>query len=210
MLFGATVCPCGYGHNPAGHRLRSPSSGVSYWEALRAYWRIYWPPQLFGIALVFNPNFLGVYSIPPVVLFAALILFPSAALFLLVPRLVSGPHRGFSLVVVATPIGETGRHLGLDQRARVWLFLWWRHLAASLVACFLAFRLSEKVADLLAGSDLNMLEALGAAGGVLIVVPILANLFIIGPVIVKMLVGNPFPDFSIEARRAPGPAGMVS
>ena len=167
---------------------------------MRAYWRIYWPPLTFGIALLCNANWLGVYNISFVVLSTALIVLLSAALFLLVPRLVSGPRGGFSLIVVATSNGETGRHLRLDQRARVWLFLWWRHLAASLLTCLLAVLLSNMLVPFLAVSGLNLLEVLGAAGGVLIIVQVLAHVFIIGPVLVKMLVGKTFADFWIEAR----------
>ena len=43
-LFGATVCGCGYAHTR-----RLSTIDLSYPEALLAYWRIYWPAQLFGI-----------------------------------------------------------------------------------------------------------------------------------------------------------------
>src|SRR5579859_2986994 len=44
LLFGAVTCSCGFRSGSA-----APSSiELSYWEALRAYWRIYWPTQLLG------------------------------------------------------------------------------------------------------------------------------------------------------------------
>ena len=174
---------------------------VSYWEAVRAYWRVYWPAQLVGIARLCIGKLLAVSGTSIVVLFATLFLLLSAALFLLVPRLVSGPYRGFSLVMVATSSGETGCRLRPDQQGRVWFFLLWRHLAATLLAGFLAILLSGLLFAFLLLSDLTVLQARSAVAGFILIGPVLATVFIIGPVLVKMLVGHPFPDFSIEARR---------
>ena len=65
--------------------------------------------------------------------------------------------------------------------------MWWRLLAAGLFGVVLGAPLNV----LLALMGLNVSMQVGAAAG----------LFIVGPVLVKMLVGNPFPGFSIEARR---------
>jgi hypothetical protein len=201
MLFGATSCACGY--SSAGAPPEESVLEVSYWEALRAYWRVYWPAQLIGIAVLFIAGrALLAYvnyrrEIDPLsrplpvpfsfCLFLCEIVILAAALFLLVPRLVSRPYRGFALVVVAAPSGEASERLRLEQRGRVWFFLWWRQLAASLLAGLLAAPLNV----LLALMGLSISTQVGAVAGLLI----------IGPVLVKMLVGNPFPDFSIEARR---------
>ena len=201
LLFGATSCACGYGS--AGAEPDDSVLEVSYWEALRAYWRVYWPTQVVAFAVIFalsqallayvrHRRELEPLSRPlPVslsfVLLPCALIVSAAALFLFVSRLVSRPYGGFSLVVVATPGGEPGRHLGLGQRGQVWFFLWWRQLAASLLAVLLAAPLNV----LLALMGLNLSGGAAVAGG----------LFIIGPVLVKMLVGNPFPGFSIEARR---------
>ncbi len=201
MLFGATSCACGYG--AAGAAPDDSVLEVSYWEALRVYWRVYWPTQVIGfVVMFFIGRMLSSYVMyrreleplsPPlpvplaVVVLGCSLVVTAAVFFLVISRLVSRPYSGFSLVVVATPGGETGRRLRLSQRGRVWFFLWWRQLAASLLAVLLAAPLNV----LLALLGLNVSGAVAVAGG----------LFIVGPVLVKMLVGNPFPDFSIEARR---------
>jgi len=201
MLFGSNSCACGY--SSASAASEGSALEVSYWEAFRAFWRVYWPTQLIGFVLLFlisrglmayaaNRRELDPLSRPlpvsaPFLLLLCGLIVSSAALFLMVSRLVSRPYRGFSLAVVATASGETAHHLRLDQRARVWFFLWWRQLAASLFAVLLAAPLNV----LLSLMGLNVSGGVATAGG----------LFIIGPVLVKMLVGNPFPGFSIEARR---------
>jgi hypothetical protein len=201
MLFGSTSCTCGYGS--AGAEPADSDLEVSYWEAFRAYWRGYWPTQVVSFVVIF---FIGQVllayvthrreieplssplpiPLPFVVMVCGLIV-SALALFLFVSRLVSRPYSGFSLVVVAAPGGEDGHHLRVGQRGQVWFFLWWRQLAAGLLAVLLAAPLNV----LLALMGLNISTQVGAAGGV----------FIIGPVLVKMLVGNAFPGFSIEARR---------
>jgi len=201
MLFGSTSCACGYGS--AGTAPEESVLEVSYWEAFRAYWRVYWPAQVVGfVVMFFIDRALLAYvthrrEIDPlssplpvplsfVVLVCGLIV-SAATVLLFVSRLVSRPYSGFSLVVVATPGGEAGHHLRLAQRTQVWFFLWWRQLAASLFAVLLAAPLNV----LLSLMGLNVSGEVATAGG----------LFLVGPVLVKMLVGNPFPGFSIEARR---------
>jgi hypothetical protein len=201
ILFGATSCTCGY--SSAGAASDESALDVSYWEGLRAYWRVYWPTQLLAfVFLVVALRTLTAYvgyrrdldpvsaplPVPAWVCVLSLQLVAGAALlFLFVGRLLSRPYRGFSLVRVAAASGETSRHLGLEQRMRVWFFLWWRQLAAGLFATLLA-------------APLNVLLALMGLQ-ISTQVATLAGLFIIGPILIKMLVGNPFPDFSIEARR---------
>ncbi len=200
LLFGATSCSCGY--NTASAGAEGSVLEVSYWEALRAYWRVYWPAQIAGfvVGLAANqalfayvqyrrnieplskplPGSMGLWFLVFQLVLSAVLL------FLLVSRLVSRPYRGFSLIVVQTSSSRTDR-LNLEQRTRVWFFLWWRQLAASLLAVLLAAPLNVLLA--LMGLNLSIWVAN------------LAALLIIGPVLVKMLVGNPFPGFSMEARR---------
>ena len=201
MLFGSTSCACGYGS--AGAEPDDSALEVTYWEAFRAYWRVYWPVQVVSFVVIFfvsqallayvthrreiDPLSSPLPASLSVVLLLCGLIVSAATLFLFVSRLVSRPYSGFSLVVVATQGGEAGRHLRVAQRGQVWFFLWWRQLAASLFAVLLAAPLNV----LLALMGLNVSGGVAVAGG----------LFIIGPVLVKMLVGNPFADFSIEARR---------
>jgi hypothetical protein len=48
ILFGATACGCGYTQPKApahseGMTIEDRAIELSYFEALRAYWRLYWP-----------------------------------------------------------------------------------------------------------------------------------------------------------------------
>jgi len=119
-------------------------------------------------------------------------------LFLFVPRICSRPYRGFSLMVVDIATGQAGRKLRVRQRARVWLFLWWRQILAGLLASLLAMPLNA----LLAIIGLQLAQWVATFGGILV----------IGPILLKMLIGNRFDDFCVEARRqrqsAPSPAAM--
>jgi hypothetical protein len=189
MLFGATSCACGYTLAAASPE-ESPLE-VSYWEALRAYWRVYWPAQVIALlflvaetrALVeFHRRSMAPLPASPWVELVV----TAVTLFFFVSRLVSHAYRGFSLVTVSAA-GETGHRLRLGQRAQVWYFLWWRQLAAGLAAMVLAAPLNVLLA--LMGFRISQQVAT------------VAGLFIIGPILVKMLVGYPFPAFSIEARR---------
>jgi hypothetical protein len=197
LLFGATSCVCGY------HATRPPSEAsvvdVSYWEALRASWRAWWPTQL--IVILFWVGFWLFDGWAVVACGVASIVALGAALFLLVPRLVSGPYRDFSLVVVATMDGGTGNRLRLDQRARVSFFLWWRHLAASPLAVLAAALVSAVLLLLLMSCGIDYFGGAAVAAWPFLAGPVLLHVFIVGPVLVKMLVGHPFQGFLIEARR---------
>lgn len=43
LLFGSTACGCGYRLGSDG--ARELPIELSYWEALRVFWRVYWPQQ---------------------------------------------------------------------------------------------------------------------------------------------------------------------
>ena len=194
MLFGATSCVCGY------HAVGAPSViGVSYWEAMRAWWRACWPVQLIGILLLLWLLFFVTRAVAACS--AACVVVFTAVLFVLAPRLVSGRYRDFSLVVVATPGGGTGDSSRLNQRRRVWFFLWWRYLVASLLAGLGATLVSTVAFYFLQACGVGLWRAMAVAWWQLIIGLVLVHVFIVGPVLVKMLVGRPFPGFLIEARR---------
>jgi hypothetical protein len=167
---------------------------LSYWEGLRAYWRIYWPAQVAGMALTFL--FAVVHSGRTAALTAIelLVLVGAAALFVLVPRIYSRPYRGFALVVLEPALDTPGGKLSAAQRVHVWWFLWWRQLVAGVIATFLAMPTNIVL-------GIMGLHISGWIVG-------LAGVLIIGPILMKMLIGNPFEDFRIEVRRAQAAASV--
>jgi hypothetical protein len=192
-LFGSTSCGCGYkpSHSEA------LAIEISYWEALRAYWRVYWPAQLFSISgslavgwsltavlgLGYTRQLLAQGFVQILIQFILMAL----GLFLFVHRLVSRPLARFALCAIVSPSEEAVRRFTIRRRAEVWFFLWWRQLAAGLLVSLLA-------------APLNIL--LGLFG--LTVAPriaMLAGVLIIGPILLKMLVGHQFSDFRLEVER---------
>jgi hypothetical protein len=158
---------------------------LSYWEALRAYWRLYWPTQLTVAATLLAAAVIR-FRLAPLASAVVLGAAGTAALFLFVPRLYSRGYRGFSLVILGPDEAEA-RRLTLAQRATVWWFLWWRQLVAGVIAGFLA-----------APTNI-VLGIMGLHVGQS--VALFAGILIIGPILMKMLIGNPFDTFRIEVRR---------
>jgi hypothetical protein len=181
MLFGATTCACGY--KPiASHEIDSAIE-LSYLEALRAYWRVYWPTQLFiaiGVALAGGTLFDTVVQI----------VLSAVGLFLFVPRIVARPYRGFSIIVSSDGGTETGHRMSWRQRLDVWAYLWWRQLIASLLAGILSGPLNV----LLSIMGFHITQWIVAASGVLV----------IGPILLKMLIGEPLGGFQLLAKRRSG------
>ncbi len=191
LLFGATNCPCGY--NLATTVSEQLPIELTYREALRAFWRVYWPTQIVEGMLIAG---LGAYrsllrplgytllGLPSVLLIFAL----NAAVFdLFVPRLCSRPYKHFSLVVVKVATGETTSRLRGSAHQQVWFFLWWRQLLASGIAAVLMMPLNALLS--LVGLYLSQQIA------------VLAGVLAIGPILLKMLIGHQFPGIRIEARR---------
>ena len=111
----------------------------------------------------------------------------AATLFLFVPRICSRPYRGFSIVVVDVESGETSQKLHGRLRGRVWLFLLWRQLVAGFFTGILALPLNAML--ILMGLQLQQW------------ILVFAGVLVVGPILLKMLIGNQFDDFRIEARR---------
>lgn len=122
------------------------------------------------------------------VLLAVQIAFNAVWLFLFLPRICGRAYRGFLLIVVEIATGGTTTKLTPRRRAQATIFLWWRQILAGMFAALLA-------------GPLNMLlGTMGIQVGQWIAV--FAGVLIIGPILLKMLIGNSFDDFRIEARRA--------
>ena len=178
---------------------------LSYLEALRAYWRIYWPSQLvFLIPAVFFTLAAATVPLPPVQISPWMVLAapPAAALvtlFLFVPPLCSRPDRGFELVLITGDPAAPPARLRGSRRLQTTLFLWWRQTVAGYFVGLLSV-------------------PVGFAFGVMgftIPQPVytLVGLLVVGPLLLKMLIGHPFGTFRIEARRsgqAPAQAGADS
>jgi hypothetical protein len=200
LLFGSTSCSCGFQRSRSEDRPLE----ISYWEAFRVWWRIYWPTQLLSIVLLAAGSiWLGRYvnawrvahplqrfplkGYLPAIAFLMPVLTGSVGLWLFTPRIVGRPYRGFRLVACMVS-GESGSRLTARQRAELWFFVWWRQFAGGLLALLLAGPLNM----LLGTMRINASSQIAA----------LMGLFAIGPIIMKMLVGHRLTGFQIEARRS--------
>jgi hypothetical protein len=181
LLFGAKSCPCGY-------RVTEPSEELpielTYWEALRAYWRVYWPSQLLALGLMIILGIVMARSFWWLLLAGVVV--GALTFFTYIPRIVSRPYQGFAIVVVDRA-GAAGSKLRGAAWLQVFGFLWWRQLGAGLFAALLAMPLNILLG--LMGLQVNGWVA-NAAG-----------ILIVGPLLLKMLIGNQFEAFRLEARR---------
>lgn len=192
MLFGATICPCGY--NVSSTPQEELPIDLSYWEGLRAYWRVYWPAQAVAAAFMFVFMMISLRMSVPLGLVLSVVL-GAATLFLFVPRICSRPYRGFSLVVVELATGENTQRLRIRWRSQVWWFLWWRQVVAGLLASLLSMPLNV----LLSLFGIQLAQWIAVFAGVLV----------IGPILLKMLIGHQFEGFRIEARRERRPGAAA-
>jgi hypothetical protein len=185
LLFGAPGCAC----PPFADRQ------PGYWEALRIWWQVYWPSWLVAGAVVAlnalivwferlgpTPDPRGLAALLPGMpqQLAAWLVGGAALLYLFLPRLFFASDTA-SLVLVRTGAPATAYHLTPLERRQLFFFLWWRQTAAGLL--FLA------------------LDALiGGAATVRVPVNTAADLFLVGPFLVKMLAGRRFPGFRVQTR----------
>ncbi len=195
MLFGATICPCGYNVSSAPHE--ELPIDLCYWEGLRAYWRVYWPAQAVAAAFMFVFMMISLRMSGLLALVLSVVL-GAATLFLFVPRICSRPYRGFSLVVVELATGGNTQRLRIRGRSQVWWFLWWRQVVAGLLASLLSMLLNM----LLSLFGIQLAQWIAVFAGVLV----------IGPILLKMLIGHQFEGFRIEAwrERRPGAAAETT
>lgn len=109
-------------------------------------------------------------------------------LFLFTARLLSRPYQGFSLVIVRDAQAAAGMRMTLEERWHVVFFLWWRQLAAGLISMVMALPLNA----LLFIMGIRITSEIGYTAGI----------FVIGPILIKMLVGHQFKGFRLEAQHA--------
>jgi hypothetical protein len=166
-------------HSDKKEQMAETDLELSYWEALRAYWRIYWPCQVAQLFSMYGFALAGL-RLDSLTLVAIEAVIGAATLFLVLPRLYGRPYRGFAL--------ESAAEIDLPRRGQVWWFLWWRQLVAGVIAGFLAWP---------ANIVLGIMGIQKAQW-----ITVFAGVLIIGPILIKMLVGNPFDGFQIEVRRS--------
>ncbi len=191
MLFGVTECGCGY---KQAEEAESLPFELSYWEALRAYWRVYWPSQLFAAAAVVALTIIaGVFGIGRAFLSQrdAVNLFAIAAssigLYLFVGRIISRPYRHFSIEALWTASEATTGSLPPSKRIQVWWFLLWRQSVGAWLAGMLSVPIN------------GLVSMFGFVLPTFIIT--LAGVLVIGPVLLRMLIGHQFAEFRLEARR---------
>ena len=198
LLFGGVSCDCGY------RRISAESSSIelSYWEALRAYWRIYWPTQLFGFVGYSSFVWLQVpgrayrlqlTGLTPTGQILLQIVLATIGLFLFVRRILSSSFRNFLILGITDSVEETKFKLNLRRRNQIWFFLWWRQLVAGLFAIILAAPLNVLL------SLIGLRAVFGTS--VAFWVSTLGTILAIGPILLKMLIGHQFSDFRLEVKR---------
>lgn len=114
-------------------------------------------------------------------------------LFLFVHRMISSPYREFRLRAVNRDTRNDIDKLSLRIRANVWFYLYWRYLASGLLLILLGAPLNVLI------SLIGLRAIFGIPTGLWI--NTLAYVFVIGPVLVKMLVAHSFAQFQLEASR---------
>ena len=206
-LFGGTVCGCGYKQTR-----RLSTIDLSYPEALVAYWRIYWPTQLFGIigylpfgAWLRVPGrtyILQANGMNATEQFLLQTVLGAIGLFLFVHRILSSSFRHFSIQMLIDSSGEKVTKLRLRQRSQIGFFIWWRQVVAGFIAGILAAPLNVLL------SLIGLRSVLGI--NVAFWVSILGVVLAAGPIILKMLIAHQFGDFRFEVKRFTLDAGTVT
>ncbi|MEP7352345.1 MAG: hypothetical protein ABI824_03850 [Acidobacteriota bacterium] len=111
----------------------------------------------------------------------------AAGVLLTVPWIHRRPYRKFCIVMLsgaAEPVERTGT---MSTRLRLGWFLIWRLALANLAS----YMLLGPLTILMALFRLNIFPLLSA----------LLTIFGVGPVVMKFLIGNPFKDFILVAKR---------
>ena len=109
----------------------------------------------------------------------------TAGLVLFVSRITGRPYRGFWFVLREIPGGQTRERMTMSERWAVVGFLWWKLLIPLGVASVLV--------TMLGGAGLGRLAA-----GLIVLVSLV---LVIGPILLKSMVIDPFENFQILVRR---------
>lgn len=177
---------------------------------MAAYWRIYWPTQMFGIVGYLPVIFWirvpgGTYAVAggmdPATQFLLQVGLGAIGLFLFIHRFLSSCFRRFSIHLILDSPGQKEGKLILKYRSQVWFFIWWRQIVAGIIAAILAAPLNSLIS----------LFGLRAVLGINISywISTLAVVLAVGPILLKMLIGHQFKDFHLEVRRFPANAALA-
>ena len=169
---------------------------ITYWEALRSYWRIYWPTQLLSLLAYFPLILLGVrgrvYSLhlSPLGHVLALLVLGCTGLLAYIHRILL-PFRGFSIEIIPDP----ARPISLTPMRRLQL---WVYVSSRLIiGLILAVLLLAPTNIVLSLIGLRALLGVGFSS----VLTTLSLIFVVGPILMKMLIGHQFSDFRLEVKR---------
>jgi hypothetical protein len=179
----------------------SNSVELSYGEALRVFWRIYWPSQLMALtAFASGIAIRTAHTVYTLRLSGAqrggleLGLLVTVMCFY-VHRIVAPPYRSFRIEIVQDqhPDSAQEKPFSLKRRIRVWSFLAWRMGVAEAIALILEAPLNIFL------SLLGVRKVLWFDTG--FVVLTVAIVLIIGPTVLRFLIGYQFSDFRLEVFR---------
>lgn len=148
--------------------------------------------MFFVLGILYETGAICEASAPVVIPLAVYFVTPWLTLYLFVPRLTPRPYRKFQLVLFDPDSGAENVRIRGKARVQIAFFVWWRQV----IAAMLAGALSVPVNFFLTLPGLQITGAL----------VLFAGLLAVGPLLVKMLTGQPFQGFRIEARR--GVAGI--
>lgn len=199
LLFGATGCDCGYS---VSQSTTSPID-LSYREALSAFWRVYWPSQLFGIVGLFpitggflkfgDRTYRLALANPEMDQFLIQAGLGTIALFVFVHRIFSRPYNAFTITLVELRQDAAAKRVTLHQRFSIWFFLWWRQIVAGILVFFLAGPLNMFIGVI----GLRSVYGLDPR----FLVSVFATALGVGPILMKMLVSHQFSGFRFEVKR---------
>jgi hypothetical protein len=160
---------------------------LSYSEALRVFWRIAWPAAFAG-AIVWEvliaPYTLTRSSLHKLFLVVMLVGF---AVFLFLNRMVASYH-GFALHIVSSSTLSAPSPLGLYERFRFWSFFFGALVVGNLLLWF-------------AAGPLNIILSLMRIH-LELPIELAGNVLVLGPLVVKMMVGRDFGGYSMNVLRS--------
>ena len=172
------------------------SIDMTYWEALRSYWRICWPALLLGLVAYFPFILIAVRGriftlhLTPLGHVLALVVLGALGFLMYLGRILS-PFPRFSIQIVASPQGSTA--LTMRRRTQLWLFVASRQIVGLIVALLMLAPTNVLL------SLIGLRAILGV--GLSSILTALSLVFVVGPIVIKMLIGHDFSDFRLEVKR---------
>jgi hypothetical protein len=180
---------------------------VTYFEALAAFWTVFWPSVVFAV-FVFYAVMSSQVSYAAFVTLRGLLRDGSSRLVLLNgltgvglfafwPQFTNWTGRWighrFKIDIVSGPADRAGHpKLTFLLRLRVWFFIFWRIEVALIAGYALATVVNVILLMFAVPSNAAVAEVIAAIG----------VMFLAGPLILKLLVGNEFGNCRVMVQRA--------